>query len=84
MDCHATGQVRAPLFPHDDLAFETDVQEAIASSWETIQSAERLLADVRAKLRTDYPNVRLMTQARLAADPLGPDVIYAYRDGRVA
>jgi hypothetical protein len=71
-------------FPHDDVGFETDVQEALASSWETIRTAERLLADVRAKLRTDYPKVRLTTQARLAADPLGPDVIYAYRDGRVA
>jgi hypothetical protein len=71
-------------FPHDDAGFQSDVQEAIASSWDTIKNAERLLADVRAKLRTQYPKVRLTTQAGLAADPLGPDVIYAYREGRVA
>ncbi len=71
-------------YPRDDVDFEANVQSAVASSWETIKSAERLLAEVRAKLRSQYPAVRLRTQAELASEPGRPKVIYAYRDGRAA
>lgn len=71
-------------YPRDDTEFQADVQEAIASSWDTIKSAERLLAEVRGKLKTQYPAVRVRAQAQLAAEPGQRTVIYAYRDGRAA
>ncbi len=71
-------------YPREDVDFQADVQAAVASSWETIRSGERLLAEVRAKLRSQYPAVRLRTQAQLASEPGQPKVIYAYRDGRAA
>ncbi len=75
-------QVRA--YPRDDAAFRINVQVAIAASQGTIHSEERLLAEVDAKLRPQYPNIDVRVQSALAALPGDATVIYAYRDGRVA
>lgn len=71
-------------YPRDDAAFRINVQVAVASSWQTIRNAERLLAAVQAKLKEQYPHVQVRVRSPLAELPGDPTVIYAYRDGRAA
>jgi len=72
-------------FPSVDRAFHDETQRIVAESWEHIHAAERLIADVQARLRERYPDavVRLRDeQAELGTPAIR--TLYAFRDGRAA
>jgi hypothetical protein len=72
-------------FPSVDRDFRDEAQRVVAESWQRIHAAERLIADVEARLRERYPQavVRMRDeQAELGSPALR--TLYAFRDGRAA
>ncbi|MFL5777787.1 MAG: hypothetical protein ACJ761_02485 [Chloroflexota bacterium] len=75
---------RIVCYPTSDPDFTIDVRAAIARSTLRIREGERLIAEVRERLRAHYPNVVIHRKEPLAK--LGPEdeTWYVYRDGRIA
>ena len=72
-------------FPSVDRDFRDEAQRAVAESWQRIHAAERLIADVEARLRERYPQavVRLRDERAELGRPT-VRTLYAFRDGRAA
>ena len=77
--------VSVHCFPSVDGDFRHETQRIVAESWVHIHAAERLIAEVQARLRERYPLavVRMRDeQAELGKPSIY--TLYAFRDGRAA
>jgi hypothetical protein len=77
--------VSVHCFPSVDRDFHDETQRLVAESWGRIHAAERLIADVEARLRERYPQavVRLRDEQAELGRP-AVRTIYVFRDGRAA
>jgi hypothetical protein len=77
--------VSVHCFPSVDRDFHDETQRIVAESWERIHAAERLIADIEARLRERYPHavVRMRDEQAELGTP-SVRTLYAFRDGRAA
>jgi hypothetical protein len=70
-------------YPLDDAQFEADAQTAVADLQRTSQGRDRLLEEVRSRMKLAYPAVTIRPRHELAAGDDPDDLWYFFRDGGV-